>query len=132
MACPTNRGILRRRPKTADAGKVVAIGERRVNPMPAIFVRVEGKSWYKSTYARAHLRNKKGYVYLVWRDGDRVRELYLGKAPRSSPTGSAGRPGAAAGAGELELELERRGETKARELPAVGAKPAARRISSRS
>ncbi len=40
----------------------------------------------KTTCHRAHLRNKKGYVYLRWREGKRVRTFYLGKAPRTSPT----------------------------------------------
>lgn len=39
-------------------------------------------------YAKATLQNKKGYVYLQWKEGDTVRSLYIGKAPRSSPTAS--------------------------------------------
>jgi len=41
---------------------------------------------WRDHYARAHLRNRNGYVYLTWRDGERVRSFYLGKAPRKCPT----------------------------------------------
>lgn len=59
---------------------------RRVRQEPPdIYVRLGGESHY-GAYSHAHLRNKKGYVYLCWRDGDRVRNFYLGKAPRKSPT----------------------------------------------
>jgi hypothetical protein len=44
---------------------------------------------WRDPYARAHLRNRKGYVYLTWRDGQRVRSFYLGKAPRKCPTAPA-------------------------------------------
>lgn len=59
---------------------------RRANP-PKIFVEVPSKSLYGGPqHARAHLRNKRGYVYLCWREGLWVKNFYLGKAPRSSPT----------------------------------------------
>lgn len=63
---------------------------RRVTP-PEIYVhwRDPERPW-RSPYARAHLRNKKGYVYLTWREGERVRTFYLGKAPRKSPTAAIG------------------------------------------
>lgn len=86
MAYPTRR----RRPmppaKRKSTRKKSAIVESRVKPPPEIYVRVEGRESWRLCYARAHLRNRKGYVYLSWRDGERVRELYLGKAPRKSPT----------------------------------------------
>jgi hypothetical protein len=45
---------------------------------PEIFVRTgEG---YRASYAHASLRIKSGkYVYLVWRDGGRIRNFYLGR-----------------------------------------------------
>jgi hypothetical protein len=52
---------------------------------PEIYVHGEG-AFGTVEFRRAHLRNKRGYVYLCWRDGDRVRNFYLGKAPRKSPT----------------------------------------------
>lgn len=59
---------------------------RRVEP-PRIYVEVTNNGGYgMNAHARAHLRNKRGYVYLCWREGDRVRNYYLGKAPRKSPT----------------------------------------------
>lgn len=131
MACPTHRRGSAPPAKRRGAVDNRSIVKSRVRPAPEIYVRVEGRAYWKPKYARAHLRNKKGYVYLVWRDGERIRELYLGKAPRCSPTGSAGNQARQAPAGELLQELARRGETKVRELPAVGATPAARRFSSR-
>jgi len=62
---------------------------------PAIYVRVSEKDdgyYSRAMYARAHLRNKRGYVYLCWREGERVRNYYLGKAPRKSPTPGAALP----------------------------------------
>lgn len=40
-------------------------------------------------YRRAHLRNMRGYLVLQWRDGEKVRSFYLGKARKSSPTAGA-------------------------------------------
>ena len=49
--------------------------------MPAIFVaRPEDAEFGLGKYAQAHIRTRSGgYRYLVWREGDQVRELYLGK-----------------------------------------------------
>lgn len=61
---------------------------REVTP-PAIFVRVKS---YGNEYAQARIRVRKGcYQYLVWRDGDKMREFYLGKRTphASSPAPSA-------------------------------------------
>lgn len=56
---------------------------RRVKPeAPEIFVRVG--DGYKTTYAHASIRVKSGqYLYLVWRDGGRIRNFYLGKKRKS-------------------------------------------------
>lgn len=77
--------------------------QSRATP-PNIYVEVPGGSYqFGRGMAHAHLRNKRGYVYLCWREGDRVRNFYLGKAPRKSPTadlagagGRGARPGRAA------------------------------------
>lgn len=52
---------------------------------PKIFVAV-GRNEDGPKYSQAHLRNRGGYLYLSWRDGDRVREFYLGKGRKVSPT----------------------------------------------
>lgn len=66
------------------AGKCSKSGRktREANP-PAIFVRVQS---YGNDYAQARIRVRKGcYQYLVWRDGEKTHEFYLGKrTPRSS------------------------------------------------
>jgi hypothetical protein len=62
---------------------------RRASPVPPeIFVRILDHSYF-SAFRQAHLRNKRGYVYLCWREGKRVRNFYLGKARKPSPTRSA-------------------------------------------
>ena len=73
-------------------------------PAPKIFVCTSPESHHAHDFSRAHIRNKRGYVYLAWRDGNRVRNFYLGKAPRSSPTLDAG---AADQAAELEIPIGR-------------------------
>lgn len=54
-------------------------------PPPEIFVRLTDHVPY-AAFHQAHLRNKRGYVYLCWREGKRVRNFYLGKARKPSPT----------------------------------------------
>ena len=52
---------------------------RRVKlPPPQIYVLTSGTE-FCGTYRRAHLRNKRGYLYLSWRDGQKVHTRYLGK-----------------------------------------------------
>lgn len=97
--------------KRPGARKKRAIAESRVNHPPQIYVLLEGRASWKASYARAHLRNRKGYVYLSWRDGERVRELYLGKAPRKYPTVELRARRRQAPAGELLQELSRRVKT---------------------
>jgi len=62
-----------RKPKSTIATR------RRVKAeVPEIFIRVREGS--RSNYARASIRIKAGrYLYLVWRDGGRIRNFYLGK-----------------------------------------------------
>ena len=75
------------RPKLTKktTGRAIAAA-RRASP-PEIFVKCGDREHrFRDPYARAHLRNRNGYVYLTWRDGQRVRSFYLGKAPRKCPT----------------------------------------------
>jgi type IV secretory pathway VirB9-like protein len=53
--------------------------ERRAKPtIPDLYVRVRDN--WRANYAKASIRVKAGqYNYLVWRDGDQVRNFYLGK-----------------------------------------------------
>jgi hypothetical protein len=61
----------------------IAIAESKAKP-PEIFVRVKKEAYWKSVYARAHIRVKAGeYQYLQWRENDRVRSLYLGRKRKS-------------------------------------------------
>ena len=88
--------------KTSRSGKgsgrsAAIAGSRAITP--EIFVKaIDREHPWRDPYARAHLRNRKGYVYLTWRDGAKVRTFYLGKAPRKCPTPG---PPAIGGAGDL-------------------------------
>ena len=86
MAYPTNQPG-RQDPKSPRKnGRVRSIAARRASP-PEIFVKsLDREHPWRDPNARAHLRNRSGYVYLTWRDGQRVRSFYLGKAPRKCPT----------------------------------------------
>lgn len=58
--------------------------------------------YYGPRYAPAKIRLRKGvYRYLIWRDGERKREFYLGKVRDCTPKISRPADLAAAGAGEL-------------------------------
>lgn len=47
---------------------------------PELFVRVTGEHGWRTRYAKASIRVKAGeYQYLVWRDGEHIRNLYLGR-----------------------------------------------------
>jgi hypothetical protein len=103
---PTRPGDRRIRKNGRARARRAAIAKRGPRPQPEIFVACRNKASWKSAYAKAHLRNRKGYVYLCWRDGEEFRTFYLGKAPRKSPT-HVDRPGPTSGvleqlAGELE------------------------------
>lgn len=69
-------------------------GSRPKAEIPEIFVKTTNAM--RSEYARAHIRVKGGkYLYLAWKDGDRVRNFYLGQKrnsalPTSVPRGDAG------------------------------------------
>lgn len=86
MTCPTKRQDRRGSKSAGKKPRLRSPGPSRANP-PDIFVRVGDSHWPRVTdFKHAHLRNRKGYVYLSWRDGEKVRTFYLGKAPRKSPT----------------------------------------------
>ena len=77
--------------------KKAAIAESRPKAeIPEIFVKTTDAM--RSEYARAHIRVKGGkYLYLAWKDGDRVRNFYLGQKrnsalPTSGARGARGRP----------------------------------------
>lgn len=91
------------------SSRAIAV-HRKVKPVaPQIFVRVPGKHWGYE-YRAAHLRNKAGYLYLCWRDKNGIHSFYLGKAPKTSPTNSAG-----AGDGrELQERSARRAKSRGR------------------
>jgi hypothetical protein len=98
-----------KRPRSG-AGAVRRKSRTRVAP-PEIFVESRADE-LTPRYARAHLRNRRGYVYLSWREGDRVRSFYLGKAPRKSPTRSGDQVPAVAGAGASSGIPSRRAKLK--------------------
>jgi len=61
---------------------------------PELFVRTQGD--YTAHYAQARIRVRKGcYQYLVWRDGDKTREFYLGKKESRTPRLRSPAPAAA-------------------------------------
>jgi hypothetical protein len=63
----------------------IADDPRSKREVPEIYVRIEQRFNF-AHFAKAHLRNKRGYVYLCWRKGRKILTFYLGKQPRSYPT----------------------------------------------
>lgn len=55
-------------------------GDRESKAKPEIYVAItQGSRWRRTLYARAHIRVKAGgYQYLQWRDGEKIKTLYLG------------------------------------------------------
>jgi hypothetical protein len=81
---------------------------RRV--IPEIYVRTRGErdSIY-TVYAKAHIRIRRGcYRFLVWREGDKIREFYLGRLGKSAPTSGTELGHLVAGAGEACRSSRRR------------------------
>jgi hypothetical protein len=76
-----------------------AIAKSRATPEIYVLATNQPGFYAGPRYCKAHLRNKKGYVYLQWKDSTEVRSFYLGKAPRSSTTEVA--PARAAGLAQL-------------------------------
>jgi hypothetical protein len=112
---PTFSAIAQGSRKRPPRGQRRSRSGRRAKPTePQIFVATKHGS-HGPRFAHAHLRNRGGYVYLTWRDGDRVRTFYLGKAPRSAlrpgPSSHLVRTSAAGagGAGGLRSRRAKRG-----------------------
>ena len=74
--------------------KPAIVDSRPRAEIPEIFVKTTNAM--RAEYARAHIRVKGGkYLYLAWKDGDRVRNFYLGQKrnrvlPTSPARGAAG------------------------------------------
>lgn len=86
---PTKVPAASRAPASKKNGRLRSPGRSRAK-IPEIFVKEEQASGFRPIgFARAHLRNRNGYVYLTWRDGARVRSFYLGKTSRKCPTPAA-------------------------------------------
>jgi len=65
--------------------------QNREAQLPPLFVRLRDSEYYGAKYAQARVRIRRGcYQYLVWRDGDKTREFYLGKKENRTPRISAG------------------------------------------
>ena len=63
-----------------------SIGGSRVH-VPDIYVATPGHLGWNKDYAKAHIRVRRGcYRFLAWREGEKVREFYLGKVREFSPT----------------------------------------------
>jgi len=98
--------------------KVAIAKPRRVTPdKPEIYVRVQ--DGWKSNYAHASIRVKAGqYNYLVWRDGDQIRNFYLGKKKildlHTSPGRESSRSRRRAAAAPISVGQKRRAKVPAR------------------
>lgn len=78
---------------------------------PDLYVKLAERGYYTEKYAQARIRIRKGcYLYLVWRDGERTCEFYLGKRKTDTPQGSAG--DVELGRGRRILQLDRMRGTK--------------------
>jgi len=97
------------------SGRFRSIAARRASP-PEIFVKCVDRAHppWRDPYDRAHLRNRKGYVYLTWRDGERVRSFYLGKR-RANPLRrtSPGPPATWSQLVELDIPVGKKGVKRA-------------------
>ncbi len=86
---PTNSRIRARSRRGRKTAPRRSPGPRRAQQTPPeIYVRA-GEGQWSGRYHRAHLRNRRGYLELCWRDGERVRSFYLGKAAKKFPTAGA-------------------------------------------
>lgn len=71
-----------RRKRTKKSSRTIVKPGRAKPEKPEIFVRTQ-EEW-PSRYAHASIRVKSGkYLYLVWRDGGRIRNFYLGQKRNS-------------------------------------------------
>jgi hypothetical protein len=56
---------------------------------PDLYVKIKNGSYHRYLWCKASLQTKAGYLYLSWREGRKVKTIYLGKAKKSSPTTAA-------------------------------------------
>jgi len=83
MSLPYKRKRSSRRAKRPRKPSIV---KRRATP-PDIYVHFGHDSVWGSGVAKAHIRVRRGcYRFLVWREGNKVREFYLGRLRNPSPT----------------------------------------------
>jgi hypothetical protein len=92
--------------------------KKREGKSPRVFVLVSEQVPNDAGFAHARIRVRKGcYQYLVWRDGDKTREFYLGKKESRTPQTSSPAP-AADGDQVRSSRSSSRGKTKAVRRPA--------------
>lgn len=71
--------------RSGKTGRVRPPKAREVK-LPALFVKLESTEPWRTLYAQARIRVRKGcYQYLVWRDGKKTCEFYLGKRENHTP-----------------------------------------------
>src|SRR5260370_18342301 len=66
--------------KPAKSGETTktAIGESCRVECPELRIKIKGRSTWGNHFAKAHFRIRRGkYVYLVWRDGAELHEVYV-------------------------------------------------------
>lgn len=71
------------RPPRSTAPAVAAAQSSRASQIPEIFVAIESIRYTPPHCAKARLQNKRGYVYLTWRQGKQVKTVYVGKAKKN-------------------------------------------------
>ena len=105
MSLPYTR---KRSSRAAKRPRKRPLEPRRV---PDIFVRVEKPfgNMELGGFAKAHIRIRRGcYRFLVWRDGGKIREFYLGRLRQRAPTSGTELGHQVRGAGEACSSSSRR------------------------
>ena len=77
--------------RRTDADRAAAIAgsgrnDSRGKWNPEFFAKKTNPGPNTGIFARVCLRNKKGDVFLCWRDGKRVRNFYVGRRKQKPPT----------------------------------------------
>lgn len=89
MSLPPKKPRARGKRKSST-GRLQRILEKRGVEVPQVFVRLLPYVDYGQVYAPAKIRVRRGcYRYLVWRDGGKKREFYLGKVRERAPQASS-------------------------------------------
>jgi hypothetical protein len=102
---------VKKRTRSRSGRRAIARKSKAKLAPPEIYVRYKRADGFFRD-CLCHLRNKGGYVYLSWREDDRVRSFYLGKAPRKSPTGGAALRSPAADGRARQASSPRRGKLR--------------------